>query len=190
MAHAVDFLGGRQRDGCQYITSLTVNRTGPVIANEFYSELQPAVRLRYLNVRLPSMVSMPLTEHIDTHFRSLRLYLCPPNAGLEEALRRLDTVWFDIGSSQRSVLDEDGDKPVKMTTPEINALCRARVRIHLRSHFRSKAVRRLKAREQSEDSLSSSSEDETQLVTRQEKSKINKGGTTRERAQSIIVIDD
>lgn len=142
MAHATEFLEDAQRDGRRYITRLTITKTGPVIATKFYRLLQAALRLRHLTVRLPSNVRMPLTEHIDKHYQSLRYYLCPPNGDLTEALRRLDTVSFDIGSCQRSVLDEKGE-PIKVMTPELNEWCKIRVRKRLLDHYKPKTVGRL-----------------------------------------------
>jgi hypothetical protein len=49
-------------------------------------------------------------------------------------LRRLDTVYFDIGPSQRSVLDSNGE-PYKTMTPELNDWCRRRIRNRLLKQF-------------------------------------------------------
>lgn len=88
---------------------------------------------------------MPRAEHIDKHYQSLRHYLCPPSADLDEALRRLNVVCFDIGFAQRSVLDDKGE-PIKAMTSELNAWCRRRMRVYLLDHFNPNAKTRMEAR--------------------------------------------
>jgi len=139
MASANCFLQGRQRSGRRYITRLTVTKSGPALATDFYKLLNVATRLRSLKVTLPSRFRMPLGEHIDSHYQSLVCYLAPTGADFEEATRRLDTVCFDIGPAQRTVLDDKGD-PIKVMTPELNTWCRKRVRKHLLKHFAVKQV--------------------------------------------------
>jgi hypothetical protein len=77
---------------------------------------------------------MPVGKHIDEHYKSLVFYLAPTGATLEGALQRLDTVCFDIGPAQRTVLDRQGE-PIKAMTPELNTWCRERVQGHLEKHF-------------------------------------------------------
>lgn len=141
---------------------------------------------------------MPLSEHIDKHYQSLREYLCPPDKDLTEAWRRLNTVFFDIGSSQqRSVLDEKGE-PLKAMTPELNEWCRRRVRKRLLDHFKPKTVGRTKTIKWSEDSLDSRSGDATQAYYTPGNNDDQKVSTKMEQASaqqirqqtSIIIIDE
>jgi hypothetical protein len=134
MAFAVDYLLLGMSDGCRHITRLTVTKSGPMIATNFYKLLSVATRLHCLTVTLPSTVRMPLEEHIDRHYASLLLYLAPRGIQREEAMRRLDTVCFEIGPSQRSVLDKKGE-PITVMTPELNDWCRKRVRDQLLTRF-------------------------------------------------------
>lgn len=98
-----------------------------MLATDFYKLLSVASRLRCFTITLPSKVCMPLGEHIDKHHESLLGYLAPKGVDRAEALRRLDTVCFDIGPAQRSVLNNKGEA-IKVMTPELNVWCRDRVR--------------------------------------------------------------
>ena len=77
---------------------------------------------------------MLLKRHSNEHYKSLLFYLVTNGADLAEALRRLETVHFNIGLAQRTVLDREG-KPIKTMTTELNAWCRERVRGHLEKRF-------------------------------------------------------
>lgn len=127
MASAIHFLEGPQHGGRKYITRLTVKKSGPGLALDFYLLLTGATRLRCLTITLPSKTRMSLSEHIDKHYRTLICYLAPKGVDRGEVLRRLDTVCFDIGPAQRSVLDDKGES-IKVMTPELNSWCRDRIR--------------------------------------------------------------
>jgi hypothetical protein len=133
-AFAVDYLLLGMSDGCRQITRLTVTKSGPMIATNFYKLLGVATRLRCLTVTLPSTVRMPLEEHIDRHYASLLLYLAAKGTQREETLRRLDTVCFEIGPLQRSFLNSKGE-PYKTMTPELTDWCKRRIRKRLLKQF-------------------------------------------------------
>lgn len=134
MASAIDFLTKAGSVGRSNIGRLTITKSGHNLAADFYKVLKDASRLRRLTVKLPSREHMLLSKHIDKHYESLLFYLAPERADHAEALRRLDTVRFEIGAGQRCFLDNRGQS-IKAMTPTLRTFCKERIRGHLAKHF-------------------------------------------------------
>jgi hypothetical protein len=133
MTAGLAFLKGAQHASRKYITRLTVRKTVPRQSADFYKMLEISTQMRSLTLAFPSK-RLSLGEHIDKYYECLMSYVAPKGADRKGALRRLDTVYFDIGPSQRSVLDSKGE-PYKTMTPELNDWCRRRIRNRLLKQF-------------------------------------------------------
>lgn len=134
MASAIEFLTKAGSVGRTNIGRLTITKTGHTMATDFYKLLKGSSRLRRLTVKLPSRERMLMSKHIDKHYESLLFYLAAGRADHAEALRRLDTIYFEIGAGQSCFLDSKGQL-IQAMTPKLSAWCKERIRGHLLEHY-------------------------------------------------------
>jgi len=125
-------------DAKQFLTRITVDRSGTSILSKCYELLTEATRLQSFSICLPQNFKGTLAEHIDKHWESLAEFLMANCADAAESLRRLAKIAFTVGPAQSGVTDALGE-PIRYITPRMNERCRERVKRLLRAEFTKKA---------------------------------------------------
>lgn len=177
----------------QYLTRLTISKSGANLIGDCYELLADAGSLQLFEITLPSNLRASLDEHMDKHWEGLKHYLLAHGVDRKESLLRLDTVQFRIGPSQNGILNSEGD-PMKEMTPERQQLCKTKLRGKVLEYFVRKVVKLAEVKDDSghkktalsvqhqedpKDRKAVRNEDKRPAVTSQ-----------RQRPAPVIVIDD
>jgi len=118
----------------EFLTKITIDRSGTLIAAKFNRQLIGAQRLQRFSICLSVNFKGTLQAHIDNHYEALGIYLLAHGADEAESLTRLKKITFTVGASQSGVTNVSG-KPIRLITPEMNESCRRQIRGLLRKHF-------------------------------------------------------
>ncbi|KAF2772245.1 hypothetical protein EJ03DRAFT_348633 [Teratosphaeria nubilosa] len=122
------------RPNLQFITKITVLKSGTNALRECYQQLIGAARLKNFSVCLPANFKGTIAEHIAKHWEALRIYLLANGSDEEESKRRLQKISFMVGRSQTSVTTNKG-VVLRFITPDTNAQCRKKIETYIERHF-------------------------------------------------------
>ena len=117
-----------------FLTKITVDRSGTLMAAICYRQLTGAQSLQRFYICLSVNFKSTLQAHVDKHYEALGIYLLAHGADEAESLTRLEKITFTVGASQSGVTNVSG-KPIRPITPEMNGSCRRQIRGLLRKHF-------------------------------------------------------
>ncbi|KAK6438031.1 hypothetical protein LTR95_005768 [Oleoguttula sp. CCFEE 5521] len=109
-------------ENVQFIQHLTIGRSPPGLLKQCYELLRRATSLKSFQVTFSYAVKGTLKKHLDEHWEVAKTYFVGDGVSREEGKRRVDLVTFGVGSSQKSVLNDD-ETVLKALTADHQAVC-------------------------------------------------------------------